>query len=126
MHPLLFLTPTICVNIRALDANGRISHSFRRSYQLALVLADVSHTILDRESRVQSQTPRRTPPIFTRLTPASILFIRDGLVSFHQVPLNEYFPEYSGGTDADEGARYIRDRFAVLNHHSSEKEIYAM
>lgn len=33
-----------------------------------------------------------------------------------QVPLDEYFPEYTGGTDADEGARCILTRFRELNH----------
>ena len=37
--------------------------------------------------------------------------------SFLQVPLNEYFPEYMGGTDAYEGASYIRDQFLHLNRH---------
>jgi guanine nucleotide-binding protein subunit alpha len=37
--------------------------------------------------------------------------------SFHQVPLNEYFPEYMGGTDIVEGASYIRDQFLHLNRH---------
>jgi len=32
-----------------------------------------------------------------------------------QVPLVEYFPEYSGGTDADEGARCILLRFLEVN-----------
>ena len=35
---------------------------------------------------------------------------------FLQVPLNDYFPEYTGGTDADEGARCILTRFRELNH----------
>jgi hypothetical protein len=35
--------------------------------------------------------------------------------SFHQVPLNEYFPEYMGGTNVYEGASYIRDQFLHLN-----------
>jgi len=34
----------------------------------------------------------------------------------HEVPLNNYFPEYTGGTDADEGARCILTRFRELNH----------
>jgi len=35
---------------------------------------------------------------------------------FLQVPLNDYFPEYTGGTDADDGARCILTRFRELNH----------
>ena len=36
-------------------------------------------------------------------------------VPFGQVPLVEYFPEYTGGTDADEGARCILLRFLEVN-----------
>jgi len=32
----------------------------------------------------------------------------------HKVPLNEYFPEYTGGMDADKGAEYILSRFQEL------------
>jgi guanine nucleotide-binding protein subunit alpha len=38
------------------------------------------------------------------------------LTFFLQVPLSDYFPEYTGGTDADEGARCILTRFRELNH----------
>jgi len=34
----------------------------------------------------------------------------------HEVPLNQYFPEYTGGTDADKGAEFILTRFAALNN----------
>jgi len=44
-----------------------------------------------------------------------ILFIYD-VIYFPQVPLNDYFPEYTGGTDADEGARCILTRFRELNY----------
>ena len=32
-------------------------------------------------------------------------------VSFPRVPLAQYYPEYTGGTDADEGSEYILRRF---------------
>jgi hypothetical protein len=35
---------------------------------------------------------------------------------YWQVPLSEYLPEYTGGTDAHEGAGCILARFLVLNH----------
>ena len=34
---------------------------------------------------------------------------------FCQVPLNTYFPEYTGGTDANKGANYILLQFVQLN-----------
>jgi hypothetical protein len=33
----------------------------------------------------------------------------------YQVPLNEYFPDYTGGPDADAAASYLRNRFMKLN-----------
>jgi len=35
--------------------------------------------------------------------------------SFLQVPLDEYFPGYAGGTNADEGIEYIREQFEMRN-----------
>ena len=51
--------------------------------------------------------------------PSSMFFIYDTpTVSvshpFHQAPLNEYFPEYTSGADADKGAQYILDQFLAL------------
>ena len=53
-------------------------------------------------------------------SPFIYVFIHDTPIvsvshSFHQVPLNEYFPDYMGGTDVDEGASYIRYQFLRLN-----------
>ncbi|KAI9453289.1 small G-protein GPA3 [Russula earlei] len=49
----------------------------------------------------------------------SIILFWTGIDEFrtklHEVPLVEYFPEYMGGTDADEGARCIRVRFLEVN-----------
>ena len=39
------------------------------------------------------------------------------------MPLNDYFPEYTGGTDANEGVKYILSRFLKLNH--SYLQVYA-
>ena len=50
------------------------------------------------------------------LTFPCIHLIHLRLFFFLQVPLNDYFPEYTGGTDADEGARCILSRFRELNH----------
>ena len=54
-------------------------------------------------------------PNILLIFPLHILFICDSLF-FLQVPLSDYFPEYTGGTDADEGARCILTRFRELNH----------
>ena len=35
--------------------------------------------------------------------------------SFLQVPLDEYFPGYAGGTNADEGMEYIRKQIEMRN-----------
>jgi len=32
-----------------------------------------------------------------------------------EVPLNQYFPDYTGGTDCDKGTKYILSRFSQLN-----------
>jgi guanine nucleotide-binding protein G(i) subunit alpha len=32
------------------------------------------------------------------------------------VPLNQYFPKYTGGTDADKAAEFILTQFAGLNN----------
>ncbi|KAH9970775.1 G-protein alpha subunit [Russula compacta] len=37
-------------------------------------------------------------------------------VKIHEAPLVEYFPEYTGGTDVNEGAEYILWRFIRSNH----------
>ena len=37
------------------------------------------------------------------------------IVPFLQVPLVQYFPEYTGGTDVNKGAKYILWRFMQLN-----------
>ncbi|KAI9296650.1 guanine nucleotide binding protein, alpha subunit [Neoconidiobolus thromboides FSU 785] len=38
-------------------------------------------------------------------------------------PISNYFPDYSGGDDFDQGANYFRQRFESLNKHSS-KHVY--
>jgi len=35
--------------------------------------------------------------------------------SRYTVPLNQYFPDYTGGTDGNNGAQYILLRFSQLN-----------
>jgi hypothetical protein len=37
-------------------------------------------------------------------------------ISFLQMPLAQYFPEYSGGTDVNKGVKYVLWRFMQLNH----------
>jgi hypothetical protein len=89
-------------------------HPLRRSRKLALVQADIDNNVLDRNERVQSQTPRSTPNILlsSLLTPIHVSIYE----CLHwQVPLSEYFPEYTGGTDASEGAGCILARFLELN-----------
>jgi len=58
-------------------------------------------------------------PWFTGKRTSVILFLT-GMDEFkaklHEVPLNQYFPEYTGGTDADKGAEFILSRFAALNN----------
>lgn len=38
-----------------------------------------------------------------------------GFYSFRQVPLESYFPEYTGGVDIDKAAAYILSRFMQVN-----------
>ncbi len=38
-----------------------------------------------------------------------------GLYSFRQAPLENYFPEYTGGADVNKGAKYILWRFMQAN-----------
>jgi hypothetical protein len=40
-----------------------------------------------------------------------------------QVPLAQYFPEYTGGTDANQGVEYILLRFIQLNR--APKNVHA-
>ncbi|KAF8463774.1 G-protein alpha subunit [Russula ochroleuca] len=47
-----------------------------------------------------------------------ILFLSDLAefrIKLHEVPLVQYYPEYTGGADANEGSRYILWRFMQLN-----------
>ncbi|KAH9988714.1 heterotrimeric G-protein alpha subunit, GPA3-like protein [Russula vinacea] len=49
----------------------------------------------------------------------SIILLLSDLAEFrlklHEVPLVQYFPEYTGGTDVNKGAKYILWRFMQLN-----------
>jgi len=38
-----------------------------------------------------------------------------GFYSFHQAPLENHFPEYTGGADVNKGAKYILWRFMQAN-----------
>jgi len=58
-------------------------------------------------------------PWFTGKRTSVILFLT-GMDEFkaklHEVPLNQYFPKYTGGTDADKAAEFILTQFAGLNN----------
>jgi hypothetical protein len=106
MHPLLFpwhMLPTV------VDTAFRVPCPLRWCRQFALVFADISHAIFNRNNRFQSQTAWRTLEIPDHV----FAYIQKNIVL--QVPLAQYFPEYSGGTDVNKGAKYILWRFMQLN-----------
>ena len=106
MHPFPFLRSVLPTVV---DTAFRVPCPLRGYRQFALVSADFIPTIFNRNNRFQSQTARRTLEI-----PAyALAYIQK--ISFLQVPLAEYFPEYSGGTDVNKGAKYILWRFMRLN-----------
>ncbi|KAH9958144.1 G-protein alpha subunit [Russula dissimulans] len=89
-----------CASLADYDEPGRSSRSRRTRLIESLILF---------EAVVNSQWFLRT----------SIILFWTGFNEFraklHEVPLVEYFPEYTGGTDADEGARCILLRFLEVN-----------
>jgi len=89
-----------CASLSDYDEPGGSSRSRRTRLIESLILF---------EAVVNSQWFFRT----------SIILFWTGFNEFraklHEVPLVEYFPEYTGGTDADEGARCILLRFLEVN-----------
>ena len=55
----------------------------------------------------------KLPKVLTTMSLPSLIY--DLLISFLQVHLDKYFPEYTGGTDVNKGAKYILWRFMQAN-----------
>lgn len=74
-----------------------------------MVPAYINHSPLKQDRRIQEQAPKSTPYPLSVSGPADFPCIP-------QVPLDRYFPEYTGGSDVNKGAKYILWRFMQANH----------
>lgn len=70
-----------------------------------MVFEDIDHSLSQQDRRIQDQTSKGLLHI--------ILAFR--VFTPRQVPLEKYFPEYSGGADINKAAKYILWRFMQTN-----------
>jgi hypothetical protein len=71
-----------------------------------LVSANFYHIIFEQDRRVQEQATEGAHPL---------LRVQENLLTLSQVPIEKYFPEYTGGADINKAAKYILWKFMQAN-----------
>lgn len=72
-----------------------------------MVLTDLNNLVHEQDRCVPQQTSKGTP--------ISLPLLLARVNSILQVPLERYFPEYTGGSDVNKAAKYILWRFMQAN-----------
>lgn len=90
-----------------IELYGGIHRAIRFDYKLAVVLTDLDYLVHDQDRYIPPQAPQGIS-----VSPSHLLIQVDSIL---QVPLERYFPEYTGGPNTNKATKYILWKFIQAN-----------